>query len=79
MRRSGWWAFTQSVDARMMQAAPSSAGHAIIAVSGVEIIREASTSSTVTVWSGCRSLHGHSAPWFQFLAAMAANVSAVVP
>ena len=63
----------------MTQAAPSSAGHAIIAVSGDEIMRDAITSSTVTLWSGWRSLHGHSAPWFQFLAAMAAKVSAVVP
>jgi hypothetical protein len=60
-------------------AAPSSAGHAIIAVSGSEIICEPSTSSTVTVWSGWRWLSGLSAPWFQFFAATAAKCSGVVP
>ena len=63
----------------MMQAAPSSAGQAIIAVRGSLIMRDARTSSTVTSWSGCRSLHGHNAPWFQFLAAMAAKCSGFVP
>ena len=78
-RRSGWWRCTHSVDATITQAAPSSTGHAIIAVSGSDTICDASTSSTVTVWSGWRSLHGQRAPWFQFLAAMAAKVSRVVP
>ncbi len=63
----------------MTHAAPSSAGHAIIAVSGSATICEASTSSTVTLWSGWRWLHGQRAPWFQFLAAMAAKCSGVVP
>lgn len=39
----------------------------------------ASTSSTVTTWSGWRSLRGLRAPWFQFLAAMAAKCSGRVP
>ena len=63
----------------MTAAAPSSAGQLIMAVIGSAIIRDPSTSSTVIVWSGCRCDRGFSAPWFQFLAAMAANVSGLVP
>ncbi len=63
----------------MAHAAPSSAGHAIIAVSGSATRLLASTSSTVTTWSAWRWLSGLAAPWFQFLAAMAAKCSGRVP
>src|SRR5439155_864295 len=60
-------------------AAPSPIGHDIIVVSGQATIRDASTFSTVTGFSGWRWLIGFSAPLFQFLAAIDARCSGFVP
>jgi len=54
-------------------------GQVIMAVSGSDTIGDASTSSTVTRRSGWRCESGFSAPWFQFLAAMRARCSGLVP